>query len=409
MEKRQFLLVKEINKYIKNLLEGDSLLSNIWIKGEISNFKSHSSGHLYFNLKDEAGSIKCVMFRSRAQRLNFVPAHGMQVLAQGYISLYERDGQYQLYVENMLPAGTGALHIAYEQLKDRLKKEGLFNAERKRKLPYLPKKVAIVTSLTGAALRDILSILKRRYPSISVVISPAIVQGNEAADSICMALEDLYQLPEIDLIIVGRGGGSLEDLWCFNEEKVVRKIAESPVPTISAVGHETDFTLTDFVADIRAATPSMAAEIAVPEQEKLLTEIKDYQERLKNGVLKIINQERQRVSYLAENHILKDPQRLLVKYQQELDNFDNQLKILVRDFFKDERTKVNILINRLDTLSPLKTLTRGYSLTSKTNGKLIKSIHQVELKEEIIVNFHDGFVSCIVQRKKEKGNVGKID
>lgn len=260
---KTFLTIKDVNLYIKNLLDGDSLLSNLWVKGEISNFKAHSSGHFYFTLKDNSGSLKCVMFRSRAQNIKFEPEHGMQVIAAGYVSVYERDGQYQLYVDEMLPFGAGALNIAYEKLKERLAQEGLFAESRKRKLPVFPETIGIVTSLTGAALRDMVSIIKRRFPKMKIIISPAQVQGEEGAKSICSALDKIYH-QKIDVIIIGRGGGSLEELWCFNEEAVVRKISMSPVPIVSAVGHETDFTLSDFAADIRAATPSMAAELVTP-------------------------------------------------------------------------------------------------------------------------------------------------
>ena len=275
---KTFLTVKEVNYYIKNLLDGDSLLANIWVKGEISNFKAHSSGHFYFTLKDSSGTLKCVMFKSHAQKIKFMPNHGMQVFSQGYISVYERDGQYQFYVQEMFPFGAGALNIAYEQLKEKLSKEGLFASERKRRLPTFPQTIGIVTSKTGAALRDMITVIKRRSPHVKIILSPAQVQGEEGANSICLALDNLYKHP-LDVIIIGRGGGSLEELWCFNEEAVVRKIASSPVPIVSAVGHETDFTLSDFAADVRAATPSMAAELVTPLKRlklKFLSMKKDY-------------------------------------------------------------------------------------------------------------------------------------
>ena len=255
---REILTVSEINSYINRIIGQDTRLSAVLVRGEISNFTRHSSGHLYFSLKDKTGSIKCVMFRGNAQRLQFQPGHGMEVLIGGYVAVYERDGIYQLYVEQMMPAGAGALHMAYEQLKEKLSKEGLFDTERKRPLPFMPMKIGIVTSPTGAAIRDMVSIIQRRNPSVDIYVVPAIVQGSEGAASICQGLDFLYT-QDMDVIITGRGGGSLEELWCFNEEAVVRKIAESPVPIISAVGHETDVTLSDFAADVRAATPSMAA------------------------------------------------------------------------------------------------------------------------------------------------------
>lgn len=242
---KEIFTVGEVNRYVKALLQQDLQLQRLLVRGEISNYTSHSSGHLYFSLKDKSGSIKCVMFRSNAQRLQFQPNHGMEVIVAGYIAVYERDGVYQLYAEQMMPAGAGALHQAYERLKQKLEAEGLFAAERKRPLPFLPAKVGIVTSPTGAAIRDMVSIIQRRNPAVSVYIVPAIVQGKEGIASICQSLDILYQ-QDMDVIITGRGGGSLEELWCFNEEAVVRKIGESPVPIISAVGHETDVTLADF-------------------------------------------------------------------------------------------------------------------------------------------------------------------
>ncbi|MFZ5943399.1 MAG: exodeoxyribonuclease VII large subunit [Bacillota bacterium] len=401
MKTKSFLTVKEVNLYIKNLLEGDSLLSNLWIKGEISNFKPHSSGHFYFNLKDQSGTLKCVMFKSRSQRLKFMPVHGMQVLALGYISLYERDGQYQLYIEEMLPEGAGSLHIAYEQLKEKLTKEGLFAGEKKRKLPFLPGTIGIITSLTGAALKDMLSILRRRSPQVRVLISPAIVQGQEGVGSIVNALERMYR-HNPDVIIIGRGGGSLEDLWCFNEEEVVRKISSSPIPIVSAVGHETDYTLSDFAADVRAATPSMAAEIVVPIRQELQNQLLTNASRLKNAIFKYINQEHQRVSYLTKSHILREPKRILTKYQQEADFLQNQLISLYKENYLLEKNKVSILINKLDALSPLRTLARGYAIVADITGEIIKSVQQVSSQDILIVNLSDGSLDCKVMEKKEK-------
>ncbi|MBQ2120515.1 MAG: exodeoxyribonuclease VII large subunit, partial [Peptococcaceae bacterium] len=295
---REILSVSDINSYIKQLLQQDGRMSSIVVRGEISNFTRHSSGHLYFSLKDKTGSIKCVMFRSSAQRLQFSPGHGMEVLAAGYVSVYERDGVYQLYVEQMMEAGAGALHMAYEKRKAALAAEGLFDADRKRPLPFLPQKIGIVTSPTGAAIRDLLSIIRRRNPAVSVYVVPAIVQGSEGAASICKSLDILYQ-KDMDVIITGRGGGSLEELWCFNEEAVVRKIAESPVPIISAVGHETDVTLADFAADVRAATPSMAAELAVPVKMQLQQELELRRRTLLQRYESCLNQKKMRLEHLS--------------------------------------------------------------------------------------------------------------
>ena len=322
---REILTVSEINSYIKRILQQDTMLSGVLVRGEISNFTRHSSGHLYFSLKDKTGTIKCVMFRSNAQRLQFQPAHGMQVLIGGYVAVYERDGVYQLYVEQMMPAGAGALHMAYEQLKEKLTKEGLFDAAGKRPLPFLPQKIGIVTSPTGAAIRDMVSIIRRRNPAVDIYVVPAIVQGSEGAVSICQALDVLYR-QDMDVIIAGRGGGSLEELWCFNEEAVVRKIAESPVPIISAVGHETDVTLSDFAADVRAATPSMAAELAVPVQSQLVEQLQLQERVLMQRYMACLQQKRLRLEHLMQHRILQKPELLWQDAQQALDEKVKQLE-----------------------------------------------------------------------------------
>jgi len=398
--KKTFLTIKEVNQYIKNLLDGDSLLSNLWVKGEISNFTAHSSGHFYFTLKDTSGTLKCVMFKSRSQNLKFKPVHGMQVFATGYISVYERDGQYQLYVEDMLPFGSGDLNIAYEQLKERLTKEGLFADNKKRRLPAFPQSIGIVTSITGAALRDMVSIIQRRSPQVKIIISPALVQGKEGVNSISAALDKIYQ-EKVDVIIVGRGGGSLEELWCFNEEAVVRKISLSPVPIVSAVGHETDYTLSDFAADVRAATPSMAAELVAPREEELRLKFLQSQNRIQNALNKILSQERQRVSFLANRQVLRNPQRALTKFHQEIDNLNYYLMNNYKQKIKDERVAVGLLANKLDALSPLKTINRGYSLSYTGSGEIVKKIEQVEIGEKICVSVSNGQLSCLVQSKKE--------
>lgn len=395
-----FFTVKEVNMYIKNLLQGDSLLANIWVKGEISNFKAHSSGHLYFTLKDESGTLRCVMFRSRAQRLQFQPTHGMEVLSRGYVSVFERDGQYQLYVEEMLPAGAGALHLAYEQLKEKLSKEGLFDQTKKRPLPFLPQSIGIVTSLTGAALKDMLTIIKRRFPGVTVLIVPAIVQGKEGPPSICRALDRVYQEP-VDVVIVGRGGGSLEELWCFNTEEVVRKISESPIPIISAVGHETDFTLADLAADCRAATPSMAAELVVPIKDELFFNLNQLQNRLNRSITNYLAQERQRVEFAAYRPIMRDPFRLLTGFQQEMDNLLTRLTQAGKNKIIDEQSRINLLAGKLDALSPLKTMARGYALCFKEDGVLINSVEQVEVGETIKVSLKKGNLTCLVREKEE--------
>ena len=386
---REILTVSEINSYIKRILQQDTMLSGVLVRGEISNFTRHSSGHLYFSLKDKTGTIKCVMFRSNAQRLQFQPAHGMQVLIGGYVAVYERDGVYQLYVEQMMPAGAGALHMAYEQLKEKLTKEGLFDAAGKRPLPFLPQKIGIVTSPTGAAIRDMVSIIRRRNPAVDIYVVPAIVQGSEGAVSICQALDVLYR-QDMDVIIAGRGGGSLEELWCFNEEAVVRKIAESPVPIISAVGHETDVTLSDFAADVRAATPSMAAELAVPVQSQLVEQLQLQERVLIQRYMAFLQQKRLRLEHLMQHRILQKPELLWQDAQQALDEKVKQLEQSYALYLQQRQQQIAKTAAQLNALSPLSVLSRGYAVCQDAHGAIVHSVNQVEIGETVAVLLEHG-------------------
>lgn len=386
---REILTVSEINSYIKRILQQDTMLSGVLVRGEISNFTRHSSGHLYFSLKDKTGTIKCVMFRSNAQRLQFQPAHGMQVLIGGYVAVYERDGVYQLYVEQMMPAGAGALHMAYEQLKEKLTKEGLFDAAGKRPLPFLPQKIGIVTSPTGAAIRDMVSIIRRRNPAVDIYVVPAIVQGSEGAVSICQALDVLYR-QDMDVIIAGRGGGSLEELWCFNEEAVVRKIAESPVPIISAVGHETDVTLSDFAADVRAATPSMAAELAVPVQSQLVEQLQLQERVLIQHYMACLQQKRLRLEHLMQHRILQKPELLWQDAQQALDEKVKQLEQSYALYLQQRQQQIAKTAAQLNALSPLSVLSRGYAVCQDAHGAIVHSVNQVEIGETVAVLLEHG-------------------
>lgn len=397
---REVLTVSDINTYIKGLLQEDQRLNGLLVRGEISNFTKHSSGHLYFSLKDKSGTIKCVMFRSYAQRLQFTPAHGMEVLIAGYVSVYERDGVYQLYAEQMMQAGAGALHMAYEKLKQKLLAEGLFDEERKRPLPYLPHKVGIVTSPTGAAIRDLVSIMRRRNPMVSIYIVPAIVQGKEGTASICQGLDILYD-QDMDLIITGRGGGSLEELWCFNEEAVVRKIAQSPVPIISAVGHETDVTLADFAADVRAATPSMAAELAVPVQRQLLQELGLRQRTLLQRYESYLGQKRLRLDHLFQHRMIQKPELLLQDRQQLLDDRTERLHNRLQLLLQQKRQQLAASAEQLSALSPLHVLSRGYALCQDEAGKLVRTVSNVELGDTITVVLEHGQLSGTVTGKGE--------
>ena len=397
---RQIWSVHDINLYIKTLLQRDGRMSNVLVRGEISSFTHHSSGHMYFSLKDKTGSIKCVMFRSNAQRLQFRPVHGMEVLAAGYVSVYERDGVYQLYVEELLEAGAGALHLAYEKLKDKLQAEGLFDMERKRPLPFLPRKIGIVTSPTGAAIRDLLSIIRRRNPAVSVYVVPAIVQGKEGIASICQSLDFLYR-QDMDLIIAGRGGGSLEELWCFNEEAVVRKIAESPVPIISAVGHETDVTLADFAADVRAATPSMAAELAVPVQSQLQQDLNLRRRTLLQRYDSYLRQKRQHLDHLAQHRILQKPELLLQDRQQLLDDRSQRLQQCMDQLLQQKRQQLASGAEQLQALSPLQVLARGYALCQDETGRLLRRADEVAVGETITVVLEQGSLSAAVTGREE--------
>lgn len=398
---REVLSVGDINNYIKNLLQRDSHMSNVLVRGEISNFTHHSSGHMYFSLKDKTGSIKCVMFRSNAQRLQFTPCHGMEVFASGYVSVYERDGVYQLYVEQLLEAGAGALHAAYEKLKAKLLTEGMFEESRKRKLPFLPNKIGIVTSPTGAAIRDMVSILRRRNPSVAIYVVPAIVQGKEGVASICQSLDILYQM-DLDIIITGRGGGSLEELWCFNEEEVVRKIAQSPVPIISAVGHETDFTLADFAADVRAATPSMAAELAVPVMEQLQQELFLRQRTLQQRYNSYLQQKKLHLEHLAQHRLLQKPELLWQDRQQLLDERTERLQQTLQRLLQQKRQQLAASAEQLHALSPLQVLSRGYALCEDDRGQVVRQVNQLALGDKFTVVLERGRLWGEVTGKEEE-------
>lgn len=398
---REILSVSEINGYIKRLLQQDAKLNSVLVRGEISNFTRHSSGHLYFSLKDQTGTIKCVMFRGNAQRLQFQPAHGMQVLIGGYVAVYERDGVYQLYVEQMLPQGAGALNIAYEELKKKLGAEGLFDTARKRPLPFMPQKIGIVTSPTGAAIQDMVSIIRRRNPAVDLYVVPAIVQGSEGAASICQSLDILYQ-QQMDVIITGRGGGSLEELWCFNEEAVVRKIAESPVPIISAVGHETDVTLSDFAADLRAATPSMAAELAVPVQAQLKEQIDLQLQGLIQRYEVYLRQKRMRLEHLAQHRLLQKPELLWQEAQQRLDEQARQLEQYYEMYLQHKQQQIVKAAAQLDALSPLAVLSRGYALCRDEKNTVVRNASQIEIGDTITVMLEHGKLYSTVTGKEEQ-------
>lgn len=391
--------VGQINRYIKNLMENDFILSSLLVKGEISNFKAHSGGHLYFSLKDASGAISCVMFKQEAYRLPFVPENGMSVILYGHVSLYEKTGQYQLYAEMMEPVGLGSLQLAFEQLKGKLEEEGLFDEDFKRELPSHIETIAVITSPTGAAVRDIIQIAKRRDPRVRIAIFPALVQGEKAADDIVQALKLVNDWGKADVIILGRGGGSIEDLWAFNEEKVARAIFASEIPVISAVGHETDFTIADFVSDLRAPTPSAAAELATQPLMQKNEKIAQLEIRLLRNVLAVLEDSQRRLMYIKERPVLKRPLEGIRNTQLLLESIDLDMAKAIDQKLLRFGQKIGVAEARLHASSPLAVMKRGYVLASKDDGKAIVSVNQVDIGEVVHLRLQDGQVKAKVLEK----------
>ncbi|TCL64749.1 exodeoxyribonuclease VII large subunit [Hydrogenispora ethanolica] len=388
--------VSQLTQTIKQVIEESFLLSRVWIRGEISNFTRHSSGHLYFTLKDEGARLSCVMFKSQARLLRFKPADGMAIQVRGRLSVYEKLGQYQLYVEEMAETGQGDLHAAFERLKARLAAEGLFDADRKKPLPSLPQKIGLITSPTGAAVRDMIKILRRRRPNLDILIIPAQVQGDEAPASLVKALAEAGRFHNLDLVIIGRGGGSLEDLWAFNDERVARAIADFPLPIISAVGHETDFTIADFVSDLRAPTPSAAAELAVPEQASLQNNLIALRGRLLAGMNRKIQTCRRDWQRIMQSRVFQAPRAPLDRRRQEVDLLSEQMIRITRQHLLLERERSLRILGKLDSLSPLATLGRGYAIVRKADGTFVTRSEQVEAEEAVHVTLASGALHCKV-------------
>lgn len=391
------LTVTQLNKYVKSLLEGDVNLSAVTLVGELSNFKNHySSGHLYFVLKDEGASVKAVMFRANALRVNFAPADGMMVVCRGYVSLYERDGQYQFYAENMVPFGKGDIAMEFERIKAKLESEGLFSAERKRPIAKIPQKVGIVTSETGAALSDIINVSSRRYPLCEIVIFPALVQGISAASSLISALDKAYQWEDLDTIIIGRGGGSAEDLSCFNDELLARKIASSPIPVVSAVGHEIDFTICDFVSDLRAPTPSAAAEIVFPSADEIGTSVSVLKRKITSDTQNIISTLSAAVELILNKRSFRHPNQLFVPFELRLDKVTSQIQNAYKFQTQKADATLTNLISKLEVLAPINTLGRGFSITYK-DGKIIKQSDEASVGDRLLVKLSKGRLNCKVE------------
>ncbi|MED4690519.1 exodeoxyribonuclease VII large subunit [Peribacillus frigoritolerans] len=447
MSNQQYLSVSALTKYIKRKFDADPHLQNVYIKGEISNFKQHTSGHMYFTLKDEKARLLSVMFSANNKGMKFLPENGMKVLVKGDISLYEAGGQYQLYVKSMAPDGVGDLYLAYEQLKKKLEGAGLFLAEHKKPIPQYPKSVGVITSPTGAALRDILTTIKRRYPIARIIVYPALVQGNNAAKSIAKAISMANAREESDVLIVGRGGGSIEELWAFNEEIVAESIYDSDIPVISAVGHETDFTIADFVADMRAPTPTGAAELAVPHLNEILERLMNRKNRLTRSIQEAVNFERTRLTRMERSYAFRYPHKM---YEQKLEQLDKTMDRLgrtsTRYFMKkrDELNQLNDILKKqhpeqavknakdelqqhakvlrrameaiyrhksqqfvhitatLSALSPLKIMERGYGLVFAEDETLVKSTQQVSKGDKIAVSIKDGTLECEIKEIKER-------
>ncbi|MGI6541828.1 MAG: exodeoxyribonuclease VII large subunit [Limnochordia bacterium] len=390
--------VSELTRIIKARLESASDLQQILVKGEISNFKHHTSGHMYFTLKDAQSRIRCVMFRYRSRMVRFALEDGMTVIVRGSVSVYENSGDYQLYVDQVYPVGQGALFLAFEQLKQRLEKEGLFREERKRPLPFFPKTVGVVTSPTGAAVRDIISVLRRRNPGVNILLAPALVQGEGGPAAVTAAIELMNQVGLAEVLIVGRGGGSLEELWTFNDESVARAIAASAIPVVSAVGHETDFTIADFVADRRAPTPSAAAEMVVPERDELVRHVQTEHLRMVRALLRAITLRRERLRLLMARPALLRPTDRLYQLRQRLDDLGHGAEAAMRRKVYEERAGIEVLAGRLNSLSPLATLARGYAICQDTaSGAIVRSIAQAPQGSRLLVRVHDGSLACRVE------------
>ena len=405
MTGREALTVSELNARIKGLIESDPALGSVCVRGELSNYKIYPSGHHYFTLKDAESSLRCVMFRSAASKLRFRPESGMGVTVCGRVSVYPRDGAYQLYCEELIPEGAGDLQLAYEQLKERLRREGLFDPAHKKPIPRYPERIAVITSSAGAAVHDIIRVLRKRWPVAKVLLLPVRVQGVEAPPEIVGAIRYANRHRLAGLIITGRGGGSIEDLWAFNDERVARAIYESELPVISAVGHEPDVTIADFVADLRAATPSNAAELAVPDMSELREALSAARARLDQAVNRRLSERRKGLEELASRRVMQSPTGFIDQRRLELDSIRLRLDAAATARLGRERQEFSRLAAKLDALSPLKVLGRGYSIALDAGGRAVKDAGRLSPGERLELRFSKGSASCLV----ESVNGGKCD
>lgn len=397
--------VSQVNDYIRALIDGDCVLGEVIVRGEISNLTLHRTGHIYFTLKDSGGVLRSVMFRSNASRLRFELGEGMSIIAYGRVSVYAASGQYQLYVSEIQPDGVGSLYLAYEQIKTRLAAQGLFDAERKRKIPQIPRRVGIVTSPTGAAIHDMINVITRRFPACEIVLYPAQVQGDSAAQSIISGIRYFNAEKSVDTLIVGRGGGSMEDLWAFNDVALAYAIAESEIPVISAVGHESDFTICDFVADLRAPTPSAAAELAVPDSEALRGRMNNMLLSAENSLLTALRARRDRISALASSPVLLSRERLVGEYRTRIDQLSERLDRDAERAFEKRVGALKILAAKLDAISPLNTLMRGYAIVQNAEGSALCRVDDIGVNDDIDISLSNGSLKARVREiRKNKEN-----
>lgn len=401
MDEPYVFSVTEVNSFIKDLMDNVPPLQNIMIRGELSNYKIYPSGHHYFTLKDGECALRCVMFKGSAMRLQFRPESGMKVIASGRITVYPRDGAYQLYCTSLHADGIGDLYVAFEQLKEKLQAEGLFDAGHKKPLPRYPRRIAIVTSSAGAAVHDMIRILRARYPIAKILLLPVRVQGVEAPPEIVGAIRYANRWQLADVLITGRGGGSIEDLWAFNDERVARAIYDSEIPVISAVGHEPDVTISDFVADVRASTPSNAAELAVPDMGAVLTWLQQSQGRMAQAQRNRVLQSKKHLQLLSQKRVMTDPMAFLQDRGLQLDKLHSQLALLSRGRVDKEQRRFTQLTAALDALSPLKVLSRGYAMAQTTDGAVIKSAQQIAVGQHIKLQLGQGSLGCTVTEKGE--------
>lgn len=393
--------VSQVNGYLKELVDGDPLLRGLLVRGEVSNYKCYPSGHHYFSLKDEQGSIRCVMFRGDAARLRFRPVNGLSVIAYGRVSVYPRDGQYQLYCTQLMEDGRGALDRAFEALKKKLETQGLFDPDKKKPLPVYPRRIALVTSPAGAAVRDMIRILRQRWPMTQVLVVPVRVQGEGAAEEIAAAIQQVNLRSDIDLIITGRGGGSREDLWAFNEEPVAWAISRSQIPVISAVGHEPDVTISDYVADVRASTPSNAAELAVPDQTQVRQRLDGLTVRLRQATQVQLESGRRELLRLRQSRVLRNPAAVVDDQRMRLDGVQHRLALALERSLRRGRVELAELAGRIDAMSPLKVLGRGYAI-AKYHNQAVTTVGQVSPGDALDVMVSDGVLHCRVEEKEEQ-------